>query len=369
MKKILLYTLLGSCLALGTASCNSDDPNKASSKHDYTNDVFAPYLRTNAAATAAVNVEFPVATLGQPKVIDLKDYASYFHKNLGMTVDEAITAMSDNEVVLYNILVNKGCWDLTAPNFGADGWAYNQSNAISADDAAFTVEFDKTNHSLILNTVGDLAAGTMASVNLGFAKNNVTDFDNYVRFAISLTVTDPSLVVARGSIANADYNFYPVIFEDYEDEIEINLGMSVKDFLKYFDVSDTYDADGNIDGDQIEIYLVNGDGEWVTESNFAGAPNGYASNGRPSTTSGWMGWWLDNNLNITTWSSTGYPENFIYLEGGPDDESGTNTKKMCERIGRAPGVASGTETTVTFAMTPSWDHSKYITFIVTVSFE
>ena len=369
MKKILLYTLLGSFMTLGATSCNSDDPDKASSKHDYTNDVFPPYLRTNAAATASISIDFPVATLGQAKIVDLKDYATYFHKNLGMTVDEAIDAMAENEVVLYNIQVSRGCWDLTAPNYGATGWAYNKNNAISTDDAAFTIDFDKANHRFILNTVGDLEAGTMANVNLGFAKNNVTDFDDYVRFSISLAVTDPSLVVASGSIAEEDYHFYPVIFEDYEEAIELNLGMTVKEFLKYYDASDSYDDDGNLEGDQLEVYLINSDGEWMTSANSSGAPNGYAANGRPRTTSGWMGWWLDKDLNITSWSPDGYPANFIYLEGGPDDESGTNTGKVCQRIGRAPGVATGTQTTVTFAITPSWDHSKSLTFIVSVSFE
>lgn len=346
-------------MLLGMASCNSDDPNKATSKHDYTNDIFAPYLRTNASATAAVNVEFPVATLGQAKVIDLKDYAQYFHKNLGMTVDETLEAMENNQIVLYNIQVTKGCWDLTAPNYGANGWAYNINNAISTDDAAFTVELDKNRHSLILNTVGDLDAGTMANVNIGFAKNNVTDFDDYVRFALSLAVTDPSIILINGSVPAGDYSAYSVMFEDYADAIEFNLGLSLKEFCNYFEAGDVYDADGNLDGDQIEIYLVNGDGEWVTSANSSGAPNGYAANGRPFTTSGWMGWWLDSNLNITSWSDAGYPNNLLFIEGGD----------KCENIGRAPGVASGTSATVTFVFTPSWDHSKYLTIIASLSFE
>ena len=90
---------MASMLAFAGVSCNSDDPSDASTKHVYAEGE-APYLRTNAAATTALEMDFQMVKIDQPQYIYLKDYAPIFHKNLNMTVDEAIAAIENGTAVL-----------------------------------------------------------------------------------------------------------------------------------------------------------------------------------------------------------------------------------------------------------------------------
>ncbi len=97
---------MASMLAFAGVSCNSDDPSDASTKHVYAEGE-APYLRTNAAATTALEMDFQMVKIDQPQYIYLKDYAPIFHKNLNMTVDEAIAAIENGTAVFANIKTSR----------------------------------------------------------------------------------------------------------------------------------------------------------------------------------------------------------------------------------------------------------------------
>ena len=60
-------------------------------------------------------MDFQMVKIDQPQYIYLKDYAPIFHKNLNMTVDEAIAAIENGTAVFANIKTSRQCWDLTPP--------------------------------------------------------------------------------------------------------------------------------------------------------------------------------------------------------------------------------------------------------------
>lgn len=349
MKKYIY--ILACAAALMTTACNSDDPMDSCSKHDYA-DGQSPYLRTNSDATVEVSLEFPKARIDEAQTISLKDYAGTFHRNLNMTVDEVLDGLSSGKIVCYTINPTRGIWNLDAPTVGEYGWYWNSSSALAtADNAVASVELDKASKSLVVKMLNDPDAGVSTTANLGLAISNGHDLDNYVRFKIGAVVTDPSKVITKVSVPAGDYSAASIMFEDYADAIEMNLGISITEFLT------RYSNSGTVGDEPLEIYLSNAEGKWLAV-NEAGdkvwtAPE--EAKQRPSTTSGWMGWWLDYDLNITTWGAGC----FLFIEGSD----------KCVNIGRYPNVASGTQAEVRFVYTLAEDHSRFIEFIVSVTFE
>lgn len=327
-------------LACAGVSCNSDEPMDATSKHVYAEGE-TPYLRTVANANATVNIEFPVMRIDEPVVIDLKKYASYFHKNLNMTVDETLNAFDNGEVVLYNVNSSKGRWDLTPPSMsGAYGWFYNSYNAVcGSDDAKFSIEFNRAQKSLVVSAVNRPAAGSLGTFSVGFAVKNGRNFDNYMRFTVNTSVTDPTIVTFSGAIPAGAYSAYGFDFRRCEDQIAKCFNMTVKQFI------------AAIDNDEVVTYLMR-DGKRRTKDD-----DGVTT--LPGT-AGYLGWWMNEDLDPVSWNGAGYPANFVFCEYGGDG---------IYNFGRADKVASGSKTTVVvdFALKSNLD--AHITLIASLVFE
>lgn len=329
MKKGYIYLLM-TTLAFAGVSCNSSDPDEAFSKHVYAEGE-APYLRTNLAANATVDVEFPVARINQPVVINLKDYANFFHKNLNMTLDETLAKLDAGEVVFYNISVSRGAWDLTPPTItGAEGWYYNANSAICGEaDAMFSAELNRTAKTITVKALNEPEAGATAGINLGFAVKNGHDFDDYVRFSVNAAVTDPSLLMVSVSVPNESYGVGAFNFNDYDVTIQKAMNMTAKDFIKA------------LENDEVDVYLVK-NGERVLNDDGT----------RPDYTSGAYGYWLDSDLNITGWDGAGYPANLIFLEYQGDGNYA---------VGRAAaGAPSGLQGTVVAEFVLTADPTCYL---------
>lgn len=342
MKKIYTY-LVTACLALGFTACNSDDPTEASSKHVYAADE-APYLRTNLNANVAVNLEFPLANIDEPQEISLKDYASYFHQNLDMTVDETLAAFDSGDVVFYNINATGGCWNLTEPNAGSTGWNYNALGVADASNAVASVTLDRSAKKLVVKMFNSPSAGTIVTSNLGFAIKNGKDFDDYVRFSITMTVTDPGKVITSLNLdSSVGYDCKVISFDDFAEDIEFSMGMTIDDFCEMADNTS-----------EVTLYMEDATtSEWLTE---------YESM-REGTTGGVQGYWLDSNLLPTTWSGSGYPDNLFFIESYGVDDRGVY-------IGlAASGVAAGTSKVVRFVYVLNSDPTRNVEFIVSVNVE
>lgn len=325
-------------IGFASVSCNSDDPSDATSKHVY-QEGEAPYLRSNPAATTALNMEFALAKIDQPQYINLKDYAPVFHKNLNMTVDETISALNNGEAVIYPITPSRQVWNLTAPNYSDCGWYYAANGVGNAENAVFTVNLDKDSKKVEIKAVGIPAVGTMCNVDFGIALKKDAAFDNYVRFTVLASVTDPSKVVTSANIPSGGYNAYSINLRDYAESIQLSMGMTVDELIKA------------LENDQIDIYLCDADGNRVTE----------ADGSHPGYTSGWLGYWIDADGNITGWNGDGYPANLMYLEYGGDGYYNLGNS--------ASSTPTGTQYTVIFDFVNSADPSSFLQFIIAVTFD
>lgn len=325
-------------LSLAGVGCNSDDPNDATEKKVYGQGE-APYLRSNAAATTSLSMEFPLAKIDRPQYINLKDYASVFHRNLDMTVDETVAALQNGDVTLLNINASRQVWDLTPSNYDTYGWYYASNGVGNAENAVFTMEFQPLTNMVEIKAVGVPAVGTMANVDFGFAEVNGKDFDKYVRFTVSLSVTDPSKVVLNVVIPAGGYNAYSINLKDYAESIRLALGMEYDDLVKA------------LENDGIDVYLVDSNGNRVLDED----------GGRPGYTSGALGYWLDSDGNITGWSGDGYPANLMFLEYGGNGVYNLGNS--------ANGTPSGTQAKITFDFVLKDNPENFLQFVVAATFE
>lgn len=329
MKKNILYVCMA-CLALGFTAC-SDDPMDAVEKHVYAENE-APYLRIDATATIAYTAEFREGHIA-PMTISLKDYAEKIQEKLSMTVDDLMAAVDNGSVVFYNINPTRTVWDKTAPNAGT-GWSYNKDGKIATENAVATIELDKSAKALVVNVPENSAAGIAINENVGFAINNGKDYDDYVRFNIAISVSNPGLVISSLDLSGEAYDPSLIDFSKSKEAIEKCLGISYSEFLK-----DIKDADG-----PIALYMVDNEtGEWDTTSD-------YTANG--------LGYWLDTKAHVTVWNAEGFA---YYVETDPDN-AGVNIGHM--------GVASGTKFELNFVYAMKEDpQSKFIQFKVTATVE
>lgn len=320
------------CLALGFTAC-SDDPEDAVSKHVYGPEE-APYLRTDASATIAYSVEFRKGHVA-PKTLYLKDYAEQIQTKMKMTVDDMLAGLETGKVVFYSINTARGAWNKAAATKGSNGWWYNASGAVSdAASGVASIELDKAAKALILSVPEESAAGVSVTANVGFAIDNGKDYDQYVRFAVNFAVTDPGTIIRDISIPDGDYNYAEISFASCENAISACFDLSVEDF------------NSALDADDIMMYIANEDGSWITDASYTASP----------------GYWMDVNNMITNWSADGYKAgNFYFLE--------THTEDVGMRIGRAPAVPSGSEVKAHFVYADKNDHSKYIEFVLNITFE
>lgn len=327
MKKNILYIALA-CFALGFTSC-SDDPDDACDKHVYSEDE-TPYLRVDADATISKTIEFRKGRVA-PQAINLKDYAETIQTKLGITVDDMLTGLETGKVVFYNINSSRAAWNKIAPTKGTTGWYYNNAGGVTTEtDGVASVEIDKTNKCLIVDAPEDAAAGISFSVNVGFAINNGKDYDQYVRFSIAISVTDPGLIMPTITIPTGDYSSFEIAFKDYTKAIEACMGMTVDEFNTT--VQDT--------GNDIAMYMVNDDGTWDTTSSY---------------TAGGIGFWCDGTGKVMGWGAS-----CVYFVETHDGTVG---------IGRYPGIASGSQYKIHFVYASKSDPSKFVEFVVMATME
>lgn len=330
MKKNILYLCLA-CMTMGLAAC-STDPEDAVSKHVYGENE-APYLRIDTEANIACTAEFREGHIA-PITISLKDYAEKIQTKMGMTVDDLLAGVDNGSVVFYNINPTKTVWDKTAPNYGTSGWGYDKDGKLATESVAATIELDKTSKALIVKVPEDTKAGLAITENVGFAINNGKDFDDYVRFNIPISVTNPGLVIANIEVSSTAYDAYLIEFSKSQEAIEKCLGISYSEFLKA--IKDT-------EGDVVMYMVDNETEEWDTTSS-------YTANG--------LGYWLTNKYKVCTWGSDGY----TYYAETDTDNGGVN-------IGHI-GVDSGTKFELNFVYAMKADpQNKFIQFKVTATVE
>lgn len=328
MKKNFIYALVG-CLAFSLAAC-SDDPLDATSKHVYGPDE-NPYLKINTAATISTTQEFPVQRIDVAQEIKLADYADVFHAQLGMTVDEAVNAMSNGSVVFYPINVNLGQWMRNAaPTKGTHGWHFNSAGGLcDASSAAYSVEFDAAKKAVVVSCNPNIPLGGPYTFNVGFAIDNGYNFDDHVRISNSFVVTDPSTIIVNGTLPAGDYAGFTIYFADYKDAIETCTGMSLAEF-----------GEAVQNKDVMALYLIE-NGVWREQED-------YTANG--------LGYWLTGDAQVTGWGNNSV---FFIETAGADGIT----------IGRFPGIASGTKISVSFVYVVKADPTRYIEFIVSGTME
>lgn len=337
MKKTYIY-IMAALLGFAGTSCNSDDPSDACTKHVYAEGE-APYLRSNSAATTALEMDFQMVKIDQPQYIYLKDYAPIFHKNLNMTVDEALTAIENGTAVFANIKTARQCWDLSAPTYGESGWYYAENGLGTEENAVFTMTLNKEEKRIEIEAVGVPNVGTICALDFGIALKKDSAFDDYVRFSVQAMVTDPSKVVTSANIPGEGYGVYSINLKDYADSFMLSMGLTIDEVVKA------------LENDKIDVYLCDSNGNRVLNEDGT----------HPDYTSGWLGYWLDSEGKITYWSGDGYPANMMFLEYG-----GSGIYNLGNSVSVTP---AGTQTTVRFDFVSVDNPDSFLQFIVAVTFD
>lgn len=336
MKKNLLYICMA-LMATTVVSC-SDDPMDATSKHVYTDDENV-YLKTNTSATMSNTIAFSAGFI-EAVTISLDDYEEEVEELLGMTVTEMLSGVSSGDIVYANIKASSGYWDKTEPTKGTTGWYYNSSgNVCEESSAVASVELDSSNRALIVDSPEDTEGGVSISVNVGFAIDNGSDYDDYIRFNFSITVEDDAIIMESFTIPEGDYEAYEVLFSDHEDAIALCLDMTVEEFSEavyQFDDNGDYITD-----DDMALYMVDSDGNWITDAS-------YTANG--------LGYWCESDGTPCTW---GEDVCEYYVE----------TWEGSVAIGRYVDIASGLENSTHFVYASRSDSSKYLEFILSFTYE
>lgn len=320
MKKNILLAFC-CCSLLAFTAC-SDDYNDATSKHVYGENE-NPYLKIDTeaqiSATGALEVN------GEHSyTVKLSDYAAKFEEKMGMSVDAVIDGLSTGETVFYPINTTRNQWLKTPYNKDDAGWYFNSANQPCAqDDAACraSVVLDKTNKELVFElSEGGITAGTVLALEVGFAKNG-PDYDDYVRFTLNASVTDPTVAVATVALPNTNYTSDDILLTSIEENIAAVFEMTLDEFITAFDEG------------TIKFYAADPTtGVWDTESAYTGeAPAGY---------------WFDEAGKVCA-----YP-GVVCANFKPDSD---DVSKSCVKLCCMPETAVGKHT----------DATKFFRFVVT----
>ena len=330
MKKNILLAFC-CCSLLAFTAC-SDDYNDATSKHVYGENE-NPYLKIDTeaqiSATGALEVN------GEHSyTVKLSDYAAKFEEKMGMSVDAVIDGLSTGETVFYPINTTRNQWLKTAYNKNDAGWYFNSANQPCAqDDAACkaSVVLDKTNKELVFElTEGGITAGTVLALEVGFAKNG-PDYDNYVRFTLNASVTDPTVAVATVALPNTNYTSDDILLTSIEENIAAVFDMTLEEFITAFDEG------------TIKFYAADPTtGVWDTESAYTGEqPAGY---------------WFDETGKVCA-----YP-GVVCANFKPDSDE---VSKSCVKLCCMPETPVGKQYNCSFGFIDTTDATKFFRFVVT----
>ena len=295
------------CFAwLGFTAC-SDEYADATSKHVYGENE-NPYMRIDMDAQMSVTA--PLEVNGEHAyTVNLADYAANFEEKMGMSLDAVISGLDNGTTVFYPINATRSQWLKTPYSVNNSGWYFNSANQpCTADDAdcKATVTLDKAAKALTVElTEGGIVAGTVLSINVGFAVNG-PDYDDYLRFTFEVSVTDPTVAVLSVTFS-ADTPTTTVNLADYQENIETVFDIPYEDFLNEIATNEN-----------IKFCLANAStNEWTDmgENYTANAP----------------GYWMDTTGNYISWGVDGFA---AYIEYYSTDEA-------CG-IGYNADLASGT---------------------------
>ena len=154
-------------------------------------------------------------------------------KNAIMTSIMEKAGLDTKATVFYPINMTRNQWLKTAYTKDGAGWYFNSvGQPCSADDAdgKATVTLDKAAKTLNVElTEGGIVAGTVFTLNVGFAVNG-PDYDDYVRFTFEVGVTDPTVSVVSVAFSS-DNATVTLPVEDYKENIETVFDMSIEEFL------------------------------------------------------------------------------------------------------------------------------------------
>lgn len=330
MKKNILLAFC-CCSLLAFTAC-SDDYNDATSKHVYGENE-NPYLRidTEAQISAAGDLE---VNGEHSYTVKLSDYAAKFEEKMGMSVDAVIDGLSTGETVFYPINTTRNQWLKTAYNKNDAGWYFNSANQPCAqDDAACkaSVVLDKTNKELVFElTEGGITAGTVLALEVGFAKNG-PDYDNYVRFTLNASVTDPTVAVATVALPNTNYTSDDILLTSIEENIAAVFDMTLEEFITAFDEG------------TIKFYAADPTtGVWDTESAYTGE--------KPA------GYWFDEAGKVCA-----YP-GVVCANFKPDSD---DVSKSCVKLCCMPETPVGKQYNCSFGFIDTTDATKFFRFVVT----
>lgn len=313
-------------------SACSDDYNDATSKHVYGENE-NPYLRidTECQASVAVNLEVN----GDHSLnINLSDYADLFANKIGMSLDEVIAGLDNGTTVFYPINTTNNQWLKTEYNKDNAGWYFNSANQpCDADDenCKAYVTLDKAAKALNVGlSEGGIAAGTVLALEVGFAKNG-PDYDDYVRFTLNASVTDPTVAVATVALPNTNYTSDDILLTSIEENIAAVFDMTLDEFITAFDEG------------TIKFYAADPTtGVWDTESAYTGEqPAGY---------------WFDEAGKVCA-----YP-GVVCANFKPDSN---DVSKSCVKLCCMPDTPVGKQYNCSFGFIDTTDATKFFRFVVT----
>lgn len=330
MKKNILLAFC-CCSLLAFTAC-SDDYNDATSKHVYGENE-NPYLRIDTEAQISASGDLEVN--GEHSyTVKLSDYAAKFEEKMGMSVDAVVDGLSTGETVFYPINTTRNQWMKAAYNKDNAGWYFNSANQPCTQDdenCKASVVLDKTNKELVFElTEGGIAAGTVLALEVGFAKNG-PNYDNYVRFTLNASVTDPTVAVATVELPNTNYTSDDILLTSIEENIAAVFEMTLEEFITAFDEGTVkfYAADPTT-------------GVWDTESAYTGeAPAGY---------------WFDEAGKVCA-----YP-GVVCANFKPDSD---DVSKSCVKLCCMPETAVGKQYNCSFGFIDTTDATKFFRFVVT----
>lgn len=251
-----------------------------------------------------------------------------------MSVDAVIDGLSTGETVFYPINTTRNQWLKTPYNKDDAGWYFNSANQPCAqDDAACraSVVLDKTNKELVFElSEGGITAGTVLALEVGFAKNG-PDYDDYVRFTLNASVTDPTVAVATVALPNTNYTSDDILLTSIEENIAAVFEMTLDEFITAFDEG------------TIKFYAADPTtGVWDTESAYTGeAPAGY---------------WFDEAGKVCA-----YP-GVVCANFKPDSD---DVSKSCVKLCCMPETAVGKQYNCSFGFIDTTDATKFFRFVVT----